>query len=122
MLSRKKLSTQIGHGTSGSISISDFQGDLIKIKIQLRIFKVSQICNLDKSSLFYQLLLNKTIGSSNFKEFKQPKNRISLAICYSALDDNIITPVITTQSKNPPCVKGVNKEEYFNHFSNPKPG
>ena len=53
--------------------MSNFQDDIFKIKIQLKTFKLSQMYNIDESALFYQLLPNKTIGSSNFKDFKQHK-------------------------------------------------
>ena len=41
-------------------------------------------------------------------------------MCCNVLGNNIIPPVIITRSKNPRYLKGINKEEYCHHFSNPK--
>ena len=118
----RALSVQSEFLSAAADSIEPFKEKLSKI-IEEKSLTLNQVFSCDEAGLYWKLMPNKTLVSSQEKEdkgFKKPKDRVTLMACANATGCIKFPLVFVHKSRNPRCFEHIDKNDLPVEYYAPK--
>ena len=109
---RNNISFKNVNGEAGLVDNSLIQNyKKVVLPNLLKDYNSDNIFNADETALFYKAMPNKTMIYKNMQanHVKVNKERLSLLLCANMSGTEKLKPVVIGQSKNPRCLKDLNK-------------
>jgi hypothetical protein len=108
---RFKIKEYVRHGEAGSVAIDD--PDNTKQIDDLRglasTYAPEDILNIDESGLCWKMSPDRSLATKASSGGKKSKDRITVALTSNATGTDDIKPWIVGKSKNPRCLKNINR-------------
>lgn len=109
------------HGEAGSCDQEKIDESRDQLTLALKDFPPDCIYNMDETGLFYKLQPTKTICQAHTKAgIKQPKERITIALCCNMSGSHKLPLMMIGHFKNPRCFKNFRPENFLTYKYNAK--